>query len=196
MPVNKIVSYQRLVENINVKLEDAVRVNVEAEQKMAQTLKRLDAEARAQRKAVAEQSEHAKADYGRVASSLASGPYAAMNVRIPPAVRPVPSNADPQVLEAQQHNLIVQIRSTAEAYLHQKKAEDEAEARRKQAEAEAAARARAAAAAALARRRAMLNQPKPAPEPVKKKPNVALIVGIVVGVVAVIGIAVAVALMM
>lgn len=201
MPVNRIASYLKLVENINVKLNGAARVNVDAERTMNETLKKLDTDAKAQRKHAADQRESVKNDYQRMAKSLESGSYAVINVRIPAAVRPLPSDVDPQMLAAKQHNLVVQIRSLSEMYLRQKLEEDEtrkreAEARRRQAEAAAAAaaRARAAAAAALARRQALLNQRKP--EPSKKKPNVALIVGIVVSVVAIIGIAVAVAVLM
>lgn len=180
---NKMLSYQKLVEDINVKLNDAVRANNDAERMMSETLKKLDADAQAQRKHAADLLESAQNDYRRVAESLTSGPYAAINVRIPSAVRPVSSDVDPQTLAAKQHNLIVQIRSLAETYIRQKAEEDEAKKRQAEAEAAAAARARAAAAAALARRRALL---KPKPKP-KKKPNIALIVGIIVGVVAVIG---------
>lgn len=200
-PVNKVASYQRLVENINVKLNDAARVNDDAERKMSETLKRLDADVKTQRKQVAEQRERVQDEYRRIADSLASGPYAVANVRIPPAVRAIPSDEDPQTLAAKQHNLAVQIRSSMETYLRQKVREDEvrkrqaeAEARRRQAEAAVAARARAAAAEALARRQALLNQPKP--EPSKKKPNAILIIGIIVGAIAVAGIVAAVVLMM
>lgn len=195
-PVNKVASYQGLVENINVKLNDAVRTNADAERKLSETLKQIDADAKVQRKQAADQLERAQDEYRKIAESLAKGPYAVANVRIPPAVRPAPTDVDTQTLEAKQHNLTVQIRSSLETYIRQKKAEDEAEARRKRAEEEAAARARAAAAAALARRRAMLNQPKPESEPPKKKSNIALIVGVIVGVAVVIGIAVAVTLLM
>lgn len=40
MATNKIASYQRLVEDINVKLNSAARVNTDAERQMDATLKK------------------------------------------------------------------------------------------------------------------------------------------------------------
>lgn len=180
-PINKVASYQRLVEDIDARLNDAARVNLEAERKMNETLKRLDNEAQTQRRQIVLQREQAQEEYRKVSTTLASGSYATINVRIPAAVRSVPSNADPQAMAVRQHNLVNQITATLAAYVRQKQAEDEA-----------AARARAAA-AALARRRALLNRPKPKPS---KKLNIPLIVGIVVGVLVVVGAAVAVAMTM
>ena len=184
MATNKIASYQRLVEDINVKLNSAARVNTDAERQVDATLKKIDADAQSQRKQAVAQRQEAQSEYRKIADMLASDAYQSVNVRIPPMVRPINTSTDISVLAAKQRNISGQIVSLLSAFGRQQKAEAEAAA----AQAVAAARARAAAAEALARRRATMNKPVPTP---KKKPNIALIVGIAIGVAVVLGIAVA-----
>lgn len=164
---NEAQTYQKLVENIHAQLINASRVNQEAERKQAQLLKELENQAKAARQQQTKLVEQAKQNYRSVADKLISSNYESVGVRIPPMIRPVLNNLDPQSLCTRQNELVRQISRFLDLYLTRKKAEDDA-----------AARARAAAQAALEARRRLMSQPKS--EPAKKQLSWKLIVSVVV----------------